>query len=201
MYSSAVSLILKVLYLIYKRLTIASIEAKIKKFPRYNHKSFTEKLNKLKDISDTHLLFESEVIDSFSKFLRTELGEKVTKKYIDKNEDNYLSNIRDNYRGQLEDEFRKNNAELENLQEKIEFNKQELIDLGKEIEKANHIKVNSDVIDNLKVNEDLDQKVTQKKEQLIELNEQVKPLLEKYKKLSSLNELEKKLKKQLMNIR
>ena len=184
-----------------KKVDLASIEAKIKKFPRYNHKSFTEKLNKLKDISDTHLLFESEVIDSFSKFLRTELGEKVTKKYIDKNEDNYLSNIRDNYRGQLEDEFRKNNAELENLQEKIEFNKQELIDLGKEIEKANHIKVNSDVIDNLKVNEDLDQKVTQKKEQLIELNEQVKPLLEKYKKLSSLNELEKKLKKQLMNIR
>ncbi|MFC6380268.1 ATP-binding protein [Psychrobacter glacincola] len=176
-----------------KKVDLASIEAKIKKFPRYNHKSFTEKLNKLKDISDTHLLFESEVIDGFSKFLRTELGEKVTKKYIDKNEDNYLSNIRDNYRGQLEDEFRKNNGELENLQEKIEFNKQELIDLGKEIEKANHIKVNSDVIDNLKVNEDLDQKVTQKKEQLIELNEQVKPLLEKYKKLSSLNELEKKI--------
>lgn len=52
---------------------------------------------------------------------------------------------------------------LKTFKEKIEFNKQELIDLGKEIEKANHIKVNSDVIDNLKVNEDLDQKVTQKR--------------------------------------
>jgi len=176
-----------------KKVDLASIEAKIKKFPKYNHKSFTEKLNKLKDISDTQLLFQSDVIDSFSKFLRTELGERVTKKYIDRNEDNYLSNIRDNYRAQLEDEFRKNNAELANLQEKIEFNKQELVDLGKEIEKANHIKVNSDVIDNLRVNEDLDYKVTQKKGQLAELNEQVKPLLEKFKKLSSLNELEKKI--------
>lgn len=176
-----------------KKVDLASIEAKIKKFPRYNHKSFTEKLNKLKEISDTHLLFQSDVIDSFSKFLHTELGEKVTKKYIDKNEDNYLSNIKYSYKAQLEDEFRKSNAELENLKEKIEFNKQELIDLGKEIEKANHIKVNSDVIDNLKVNEDLDQKVTQKREQLGELSEQIKPLLEKYKKLSSLNELEKKI--------
>lgn len=176
-----------------KKVDLASIEAKIKKFPKYNHKNFTEKLNKLKDISDTQLLFESDVIDSFSKFFRTGLGEKVTKKYIDKNEDEYLSNIKYTYKAQLETEFRKSNVELANLQEKIEFNKQELIDLGKEIEKANHIKVNSDVIDNLKFNDDLDDKLIQKKGQLAELNEQVKPLLEKYKKLSYLNELEKKI--------
>lgn len=176
-----------------KKIDLAFLEANVKKHPKYNHKSLTEKLSKVKDISDTQLLFRNDVMDGFGRFLRSELGEKITEKYIEDNKDVYLSDIRDNYGAQLESEFRDKTADLKNLKEKIETNRQELISLGQNIEERNKIKISANTFDTLKESSDLDHEIGERKEQLNNLNQQIKPLLEKYTEYNSLDELEKKL--------
>lgn len=176
-----------------KKIDLASLEANVKRYPKYNHKSFTEKLDKLADISDSQLLLRSNVMESFSKFFRTELGDEVTKKYIEGNQDVYLSEIKNEYERQLDLEFKERTNELKALKDKTERNKQDLVNLGQEIEELNNIKINANVFENIKENEDLDQKILQKKERLDSLNDQIKPLLEKYNEYNSLEDLEKKL--------
>lgn len=176
-----------------KKIDLASLEANVKRYPKYNHKSFTEKLNKLADISDSQLLLRSNVMESFSKFFRTELGDEVAKKYIEGNQDVYLSEIKNEYERQLDLEFKERTNELKALKDKTERNKQDLVNLGQEIEELNNIKINANVFENIKESEDLDQKISQKKERLESLNDQIKPLLEKYNEYNSLEDLEKKL--------
>lgn len=178
-----------------KKVDLAYLEASVKKLPISKHKNFNDKLNKLKDIEDKQTLFRDEVIDSFGKFLRSDIGESITKEFIERNKEQYLSNIRDNYRAKLEVDYREKHAELSELQDKIEINKQQLVSLGQQIEERNQIKVDTGIYDNLKENESLDEEIIQKKAQLKSLNEDIKPLLEKYKSYSSLAELEKEFEK------
>ena len=123
-----------------KKVDLAYLEANAKKLPISKHKNFNEKLNKLKEIADSQILFRNDVVEGFGKFLRSELGERITEEFIEKNKDIYLSDIRDNYRSQLENEFREKNEELAELLVKIEINKQQLINLGQKIEERNQIK-------------------------------------------------------------
>lgn len=176
-----------------KKIDLAYLEINVKKHPKHGHKGSIDKLKVLKDIADDQILFRDEVAAEFGKFLRSELGEKVIKEYINKNKDLYLSQIRDDYRAKLEDEFRKSSEDLIKLKEKIEINKQELVDLGRDIEERNKIKVNTNILGILKENEDLDAKITQKEERLELLESQIKPLLEKYTKYNSLDEIESEL--------
>lgn len=176
-----------------KKIDLAYLEINVKKHPKHGHKGSIDKLKVLKDIADDQVLLRDEVAAEFSKFLRSELGEKVTKDYINKNKDIYLSQIRDDYRAKLEDEFRKSSDDLVKLKDKIEINKQELVDLGRDIEERNKIKVNTNILGILKENEDLDAKITQKEERLALLESQIKPLLEKYTKYNSLDEIERDL--------
>lgn len=175
-----------------KKIDLATLVASVR-YPKYNHRSFTEKLNKLADISDSHLLLRANAIEGFSKFFRTELGDEVTKKYIESNQDTYLSDIKTEYKRQLDIEFRERTDELKALKDKTERNKQDLVNLGQEIEEINNIRINANVFENIKESEDLDQKIAQKKERLDTLNDQIKPLLEKYNEYNTLEELEKKL--------
>lgn len=62
--------------------------------------------------------------ESISNFLRSEIGNDLIDKHINKNKDNYLSIIENNYKVQLEEKFREDSAELANLKEKSkEINK------------------------------------------------------------------------------
>lgn len=178
-----------------KKVDLAYLEASVKKLPILKHKNFNDKLNKLKEIENEKILFRDEVIDGFGKFLRSELGESITQEFIERNKDLYLSEIRDNYRAKLEFEYREKHEELSELQDKIDINKQQLVSLGQQIEERNQIKVHAGVFDNIKESENLDQEIIQKKEQLKSLNEEIKPLLEKYNSYSSLAELEKEFEK------
>lgn len=175
-----------------KKVDLAYLEANAKKLPISKHKNFKDKLSKLKEIADSQILFRNDVTESFGKFLRSESGEIITEEFVERNKDLYLSDIRDNYRSQLENEFRDKNEELSELQTKIEINKQQLINLGQQIEERNQIKVDADVFDNLKENDSLDQEISNKKEQLHSLNEEITPLLERYNTYSSLADIEKK---------
>lgn len=166
------------------------LEANVKKLPISRHKNLTDKLSKLKDITNRQILIRTEVIEGFGKFLRSELGQNITESYINKNKELYLTDIRNNYKNELEIEFREKQSELSKLKDKIESNKIELIDLGQQIEERKQININADMFDNLKENEGLDQDILRKKEQLSNLNEQITPLLEKYSKYSSLDEIE-----------
>lgn len=178
-----------------KKVDLAYLEASVKKLPFSKHKNFNDKLNKLKEIEDHQVIFRDEVINGFGKFLRSELGESITKEFIERNKDSYLSDIEDNYRAKLEVVYREKHAELSELQEKIDINKQQLVSLGQQIEERNQIKVHAGVFDNLKESEALDQEIVQKKERIKSLTEELKPLLEKYNTYSSLAEIEKKFDK------
>lgn len=176
-----------------KKIDLAYLEINVKKHPKHGHKESMDKLKLLRAIHDDQMLFRTEVVDEFGKFLRSDIGEAVIKNHINNNKDFYLSEIRDDYRAKLEDEFIGRSNELDKLKEKIAANKQELVDLGRDIEETNKIKVNSNAIGILKENEDLTQEVTQKKSLLETLTEQIKPLQEKYNKYSSMDEMEKEL--------
>lgn len=176
-----------------KKIDLAYLEVNVKKHPKHGHKESMDKLKLLRSINDDQVLFRAGVIDEFSKFLRSETGEEFLKTHISNNKDLYLSEIRDDYRAKLENEFIERSNELEMLKEKIADNKQELVDLGRDIEETNKIKVNSNAIGILKENDNLTQEVKQKKALLETLTEQIKPLQETYNKYSSMAELEKAL--------
>lgn len=166
------------------------LEANVKKLPAFRHKNIIDKLDKLKEISSSQVLLRDDVIDGFGKFLRSELGEGIIKSYIEKNKDSYLENIRENYKSELESEFREKQEEISKLKGKIESNRNELIELGQQIEERKQININGDMFDNLKKNEGLDQEIVRKTEQLESLKKQIEPLLEKHNKYSSLDEIE-----------
>lgn len=176
-----------------KKIDLAFLEVNVKKHPKHGQKESIDKLKLLRSIHDDQVLFRNEVVDEFGKFLRSDIGEEVIKAHINNNKDFYLSEIRDDYRAKLEDEFIGRNNDLEKLKEKIELNKQELIDLGRDIEETNKIKINSNAIGALKENKNLTQEVKEKTALLETLTEQIKPLQEKYNKYSSMDEMEKEL--------
>lgn len=175
-----------------KKIDLAYLEANIKKHPKHNHKSNIEKLKKLKDISEDQILFREDVIDGFSKFLRSDLGEEITMNYINKNKEIYLSDMKDEYRAKLENEFRENNNEIENLKYKIVANKQELIELGKEIEGINKIRNDNSMMDTIKGSKHLIEDIAKKEEELETLKKKIEPLIEKYNKYKSLDDIEEK---------
>lgn len=176
-----------------KKIDLAYLEVNVKKHPKHGHKESMDKLKLLRGIHNDQALFRSEAVDEFGKFLRSDVGEEVIKSHINNNKDFYLSEIRDDYRAKLEDEFIGRSNDLAKLKEKIALNKQELIDLGRDIEETNKIKINSNAIGILKENDNLTAEVEQKKQLLENLNEQIKPLQEKYNKYSSMEEMEKEL--------
>lgn len=176
-----------------KKIDLAYLEINVKKHPKHGHKESMEKLKLLREIYNSQALFRNEVMDEFAKFLRSDIGEEVIKTHINNNKDLYLTEIRDDYRAKLEDEFIGRTNDIEKLNAKIALNKQELIDLGRDIEETNKIKINSNAIGILKENDNLTDEVKQKKALLETLNEQIKPLQEKYNKYSSMDEMEKEL--------
>lgn len=176
-----------------KKIDLAYLEVNVKKHPKHGHKESMDKLKLLREIYNDQVLFRSEVLDEFAKFLRSDIGEEVIKAHINNNKEQYLSEIRDDYRAKLEDEFINRTNDIDKLKEKIALNKQELIDLGREIEDLNKIKVNSNTIGALKENESLTADVKQKQKLLETLTEQIKPLQEAYNKYNSMAEMEAEL--------
>lgn len=174
-----------------KKIDLDYLSINVKKHPKHNHKASIEKLKLLKEITNDHNAFRNDVVDEFSKFFRSDLGDDVTKKYISNNKDLYLSEIRDEYRAKLEHEFIERNNEKVKLEEKIEIKKQELIDLGRDIEERSNI--STDVLYNVKESKDLDGTIKQKEERLASLNEKIETLLVTYKQYNSLDEIEIKI--------
>lgn len=174
-----------------KKIDLDYLNVNVKKHPKHGHKASIEKLKLLKDISHDQKLFVDDIVDEFSKFFRSDLGHKITNNYIDNNKDLYLSEIRAEYRAKNEYEFIEKNNEKVKLQERIEIKKQELIDLGRDIEERSNI--STDVLHSVKENKDLDGTIKQKEERLINLNEKTEALLKKYSQYSSLDEIESKI--------
>ena len=174
-----------------KKIDLDYLSVNVKKHPKYNHKDSLDKLKLLKEIKNEHDSFRKEVIEEFSKFFRSDLGEEVTRNYISINKDLYLSEIRDEYRAKLEHEFIGRNNDLSTLKEKIENKKQELIDLGRDIEERSSI--SADIIYGVKENKDLDSQIAQKETRLANLKEKIEGLLEKYSKYSLMEDIENKI--------
>lgn len=175
-----------------KKIDLDYLSANIKKHPKHNHKASLDKLKMLKDIGFDQNRFRNDVIEEFNKFFRSDLGDEITKKYIGNNRDMYLSEIRDEYRAKLEHEFLERNKEKSKLEEKIEAKKQELIDLGRDIEERSGI--NTGILYNAKESEELDKKIKEKLDRLEKLNEKTDSLLIKYNKYNTLDEIEEEIK-------
>lgn len=174
-----------------KKIDLDYLNVNVKKHPKHNHKDSLEKLKLLNEIANDQTSFSNDVVNEFSKFFRSDLGGEVTKKYISNNKDTYLSEIRDEYRAKLEHEFIERSNEKLKLEEKIEVKKQELIDLGRDIEERSNI--STGILYNVKENKDLDGTIRQKEERLADLSEKTEALLEKYSQYNSLDEIESKI--------
>lgn len=176
-----------------KKADFVFLEAQIKKFPKYNQKNILEKLSRFKDINNDNDIFKNQVIESFDKFLKSNLGEKIIQTYIESHKEDYLLDIKANYRSEIEHEYREKQKELSDLKVKIDQNKNELIELGKEIEGRNRVKFDSELIDNTKKNSDLINEINQKTEKLEILNKEHDTLLKKYTTIKNYDNLEKLL--------
>lgn len=177
-----------------KKIDLAYLEINVKKHPKHGTKETMDKLKLLREIYNDQSSFREEVQEEFGKLLRSDVGEKLIIEHISSNKDLYLSEIRDDYRAKLEDEFKGRSKDIDNLKEKIAIKTQELVDLGRDIEQTNKIKVNTNTLGAMQENDSLTADLAQKTKQLAALNEQIKPLLEKYSKYSSLEEMEAQLK-------
>lgn len=174
-----------------KKLDISSLEDIVKKFPESEHSIITKRLSKIHDIYDTSKILKDNVIDQLSKFLRSEIGEELLEKYIEKNKEEYLSSITDSYRENIEESYREKNAELSSLKEKVEKNKIELVNLGKEIESKTKIKINDGFLDELQEHDELNKEIEIKKNYIEELTSKTAPLLEQYNAYNTLDDLKK----------
>lgn len=172
-----------------KKADFLFLEAQVKKIPKYNQKNILEKLSKFKEISNENYLFKTEVLDGFEKFLKTTLGEKIIQNFVEQNKEEFLSDIKDTYRSEIEEEYRNKKSELDELKAKIDQNKNELVDLGKEIEGRNKIKFDSDLLDNTKKNSDLINEINQKNEKLDILNKDYDALVKKHTSIKSYDQL------------
>lgn len=172
-----------------KKMDLTTLDATIKKQPKIsNNKNVLEKLNRLHDIFNEHTNSQKEIIESFEKFFKSDSGDKFIKKYIETNEETYLNELKYEYRAQLESEFRSRNEEISELKNRIELNKQELVDIGKRIEEANRHKLDLNSVNDIKTNNDLTNEISQKQNKLAQLNKELETLQEKY---STLKELDK----------
>ena len=176
-----------------KKVDLAFLEASVKKSPRHNHKGMIDKLGKLKDIAVEHQEFRDSIIAGFDKLLQSEFGEKYTKEYIKNNEETLLSDLRAQCMADLSEDILSSRNELNSIRDKIDERKSELVQLGKQIEKTKSVKLKAGEIENIAERESLDEVVNQKREQLAELTEQMKPLLEKYKALTTLQDIQKRI--------
>lgn len=174
-----------------KKIDLEYLNINVKKHPKHGQKDSIDKLKRLNDIADEQKLLRDNVIEEFTKFFRSELGDAVTKKYISNHKDNYLSQIKKDYNTKLENEFIEKSHEIDKLKEKITINKQELVDLGRDIEKRSN--VSTDFLYSVKENKELDGEIKQKENRLTVLNEKTEALLEKYSQYNSLDDLENKI--------
>lgn len=174
-----------------KKLDISSLEGIVKKFPENEHEIITKRLSKIHDIYDSSKILKDDVIDQLGKFLRSEIGEELIEKHIEKNKEEYLSSITDSYRENIEESYREKNAELLSLKEKVEKNKIELVNLGKEIESKTKIKIKDGFLDEFQEHSELNKEIEIKKNHIEELINKIAPLLEKYNAYNTLDELKK----------
>lgn len=174
-----------------KKLDISSLGDIVRNFPKDEHEVITKRLSKIHNIYDNSKILKDDVIDQLSKFLRSEIGEELIERHIEKNKEEYLSNINDSYREKIEESYREKNTELSNLKEKIESNKVELVDLRKEIESKTKVIKKDGFLDSFQENDDLKKEVESKKGYIEELDKKIAPLLEKYNAYNTLDELRK----------
>lgn len=186
---SVFSKIAKELNFTSKKADFVFLEAQIKKIPKYNQKNILEKLNRFKDINNDNYFFKKEIAEGFEKFLKNTIGEKIVQEFISNNKEEFLADIKENYRAEIEVQYRSKQEELNELKSKIDQNKNELVDLGKEIEGRNKIKFDSDLLDNTKKNSDLIDEINQKTEKLDNLIKEHDALMKKYTSIKSYDQL------------
>lgn len=174
-----------------KKLDISSLGDIVKKFPVDEHEIIVKRLSKIHDIYDNSKVLKDDVIDQLGKFLRSEVGEELIEKHIEKNKEEYLSSIEDSYKENIEESCREKSAELLSLREKIERNKLELVNLGKEIESKNKIKMKDGFLDDFQEHDELNKEIESKKKYIEELKDKIAPLLEEYNAYNTLDELKK----------
>lgn len=184
-----------------KKADFLFLEAQIKKIPKFNQKSITDKLPRFKEIANNNFDFKENLVDGFEKFLKTNLGDQIVENFVSRNKDEYLKSIKENYSNEIEKSLREKNQELEDLLGKINNNKQELVALGKEIEDRNKVKFDSELLDNAKKNSDLNKDISKKLEDLNNLKQEYDTLNEKYSTLKTYDELLENLSKAKTNYR
>lgn len=177
-----------------KKMDLPTLEAIIKKQPKLsNNKNILNKLNRLNVIFNENAAYQKDIIESFDKFFKSNHGDNFIKKYIESNEESYLSELRYEYRAQLENEFRSRNEELSELKSRIDINKQELVDIGKQIEDLNRHKLNVNSVNDIKIHSDLSNEITLKQNKLNQLNKDLETLQEKYSALKELDKIHSQL--------
>lgn len=184
-----------------KKADFLFLEAQIKKIPKFNQKSITDKLPRFKEIANSNFDFKENLVDGFEKFLKTNVGDQVVEDFISRNKDEYLKSIKENYSLEIEKSLREKNQELEDLQGKINNNKQELVALGKEIEDRNKVKFDAELLDNAKKNADLGKDYSKKVEDFNILKQEYDAIHEKYLSIKTYDELLNDLKQAKTNYR
>ena len=184
-----------------KKADFLFLEAQIKKIPRLNQKSITDKLPRFKEIANSNFEFKESLVDGFEKILKTALGDQIIENFISRNKEEYLQNIKETYSQEIEKSLREKNKELEDLQGKINNNKQELVALGKEIEDRNKVKFDTELLDNAKKNADLGKDLAKKLEDYNVLKNEYEALHEKHLTLKTYDELQQDLSEAQTNYR
>ena len=184
-----------------KKADFLFLEAQIKKIPKLNQKSITDKLPRFKEIANSNFDFKENLVDGFEKFLKTNLGDQIVEHFISRNKDEYLKNIKETYSHEIENSLREKNQELEDLLGKINNNKQELVALGKEIEDRNKVKFDKELLDNAKKSADLSKDFSKKLEDFKNLKQEYDALHEKYLAIKTYDQLLKDLSQAKTNYR
>lgn len=172
-----------------KKADFLFLEAQIKKIPKFNQKSITDKLPRFKEIANSNFEFKENLIEGFEKFLKTNLGDDIVENFISRNKEEYLRNIKETYSQEIEKSLREKNQELEDLLGKITNNKQELVALGKEIEDRNKVKFDTEILDNAKKSADLGKDLAKKLEEYNNLKKDYEALEEKHLTLKTYDQL------------
>ncbi|HID0457749.1 TPA: hypothetical protein ACXAXM_001746 [Acinetobacter baumannii] len=178
-----------------ERLQLSALEAALKRNPRSPAKGpiFKRNLEKLAEIVEQDEEVRSSILDDITKFFKSSVGQELINSFVLQNEDKYLEVIKSSRHEEIEKNIQLVQQQLSNLEQQKQNLSIELKNINIQIEENKELANHTEDLTRAEFAKTLDNDLSQKQQELKNLDEKFNNLQAKYEQFESYSELEKEL--------
>ncbi|MFL9543799.1 hypothetical protein ACKESD_18025, partial [Acinetobacter baumannii] len=178
-----------------ERLQLSALEAALKRNPRSPAKGpiFKRNLEKLAEIVEQDEEVRSSILDDITKFFKSSVGQELINSFVLQNEDKYLEVIKSSRHEEIEKNIQLVQQQLSNLEQQKQNLSIELKNINIQIEENKELANHTEDLTRAEFAKTLDNDLSQKQQELKNLEEKFNNLQAKYEQFESYSELEKEL--------